>query len=156
MLGLMIAAQMTSLATVPVELMVTREVTAESAKPGQLVKLVLNKSVPIEGRPAIPSGTPAFGEVVAVDPSGLAMKRGSLAIRLTRMVIDGSDVPLLGELSTKGRGGKNDDAVKVMLAPIYAPFAHGNSAKFKAGEIVTGRLDVSQLSAGAAAIHPVR
>lgn len=127
-------------ADIGLELMVMTEVSTARAKAGDVVKLRLNRPVVIDGVIRIPAGTPAFGEVVDTRKSGMAMKRGKLAIRLVRIAATGCDLPLEGDLTTEGRGGKSDDAVKVLLAPFYAPFAPGNSAKFKAGDIVTGRL----------------
>lgn len=122
-----------------VELMVMREVTGDRARPGAEVRLSVNRSVAVAGG-TIPYGASAFGEVVEASPSGLAMRRGAIAIRLTRLVIGGRDVALTGEFSARGNGGRGDDAVKVLFVPIYALFAPGNVGKVKAGQIVTGRL----------------
>lgn len=127
-------------AAIPVELMVMTEVSTSRARAGDIVKLRVNRPVERDGIVIVQPGTAAFGEVVSVKGSGAAMKRGALAIRLTRLVIDGRSVPLAGEFDARGRGGKGDDVARILLAPIYAPFASGNAAKFKAGEIISGQL----------------
>lgn len=141
--AMMAVAQMqpvTEPAGVPVELMVMTEVSTARARAGDLVKLRVHRPVEQDGVTLVPEGAAAFGEVLRVRPGGMAMKKGALAIRLTRVVVNGRDMPLDGILDTKGRGGKGDGVAKVILAPFYAPFAPGNSARFKAGEIITGRL----------------
>lgn len=127
----------------PIELMVMTEVTTASARRGDPVKLRVHRPVLHDGAMIVPEGAAAFGEVLDLSRSGIAMKRGGLSIRLTRVVVNGRDLPLDGAFGTRGRGGKSDDLVKVVLAPFYFPFAPGNSGKFKAGEVVTGRLIMS-------------
>ncbi len=123
-----------------VELMVMTEVNADSARRGDPVKLRLNRAFTLVDGTIVPEGTPAIGEVLDLKKSGMSLSRGSLAIRVLRIALPGRDIPLTGELNATGRGGKSDDAIKVLFVPVYAVFAPGNSAKFKAGEIVIAHL----------------
>ena len=119
-----------------IELMVMTEVSGDRAQAGSIVKLMLNKPVTRGGCTLIAAGAPAFGEVVSVGKSGPALKSGSLRVRLVRLVVDGQDLPIDGDVQEKGRGGTSDDAVKVVLVPLYALFSPGNSGKLKAGDTV--------------------
>ena len=86
----------------------------------------------------LPEGTTAFGEVLTSEASKAALQKGKLSARLTHIDVSGQRIEISGDLSAVGKGGKSDDAVKLILVPFYAPFAPGNNAKFKAGEIVSG------------------
>ncbi len=88
----------------------------------------------------IPVGAAAQGEVVASEGSGAVMKRGKLAVRITSITLGGQSIPLDMALETKGKGGKNDDLWRTVLAPTWALFARGNSAKLKAGELLTAEV----------------
>ncbi|HUH50148.1 MAG TPA: hypothetical protein VLZ56_09885, partial [Mycoplana sp.] len=72
-----------------------------------------------------------------------ALQRGSLSISLTHIALGDQRISLLGAFDRRGKGGKNDDAVKMLLAPMYVLFSPGNSAKLKAGDIVVGRVGES-------------
>jgi len=124
----------------PLELMVLTEVSAARAKAGDVVKLMLNKPVARGGQTLIASGSLAYGEVVAVDKAGPALKTGKLQVRLRRLVVSGQNLPIDGDVQEKGHGGTSDDAVKVILVPLYALFSPGNSGKLKAGDIVQATL----------------
>jgi len=123
-----------------VELMVMTEVNADRSRMGDPVKFIVNHSVKLGDGTIVPVGTPGFGEIVSLKPSGMAMQRGALSIRFVRLSLNGRDIPLAGGLTSEGRGGKSDDALQVTFAPMYAPFARGHSAKFKAGELVVAHL----------------
>lgn len=124
-----------------VELMVLTEVNTRISLPGSLVRLRLNKPVLVDDKVVLPIGTPAFGKVDSVVKSGIAGSRGSIAIRMSHIEGSGGPIPLANELLTyQARGGKGDDAAKLLLAPMYAPFAPANSAKIKAGELVHARI----------------
>lgn len=123
-----------------VELMVVTEVSTRDAKAGTPVKLRLNKPVMAGSVTVLPVGAPAFGVVEATQGSGIALTRGSLAVRITHIEVGGRAIPLTGEVEVRGSGGKHDDVAKLLLVPFYAPFAQGNSAKLKAGELLHARL----------------
>jgi hypothetical protein len=123
-----------------IELMVLTEVSADRARAGDVVKLMLNKPIVRDGRTLVAAGAHAYGEVVSVGKSGPALKAGALQVRLRRLVVDGQNLPIDGSVEQKGHGGKSDDAVKVVLVPLYALFAPGNSGKLKAGDLVAAFL----------------
>lgn len=123
------------------ELMVLNEVSSRTAQPGTRVVLRLNKPLLINGKNVLAEGTPVFGEVLETKMSGAAGAKGHLSARLTHIQNGTLRIPVTGDMSALGKGGKSDDALKWVLAPIYAPFAPGNNAKLKAGQIVNGAID---------------
>jgi len=124
-----------------VELMVLAEVNTRISRPGAIVRLRLNKPVMVNDVILLPVGTPAFGKVEAAERSGVAGVRGTISVRMTHIEAPGGHIPLVDDLLVfRARGGKNDDAAKVLLAPIYAPFAPANSAKLKAGDLILARI----------------
>lgn len=118
-----------------IRLMVMREVNSSKAKPGDVVKLIVDQPFEIDGV-TVPAGTPAFGTVQDAKDAGAALQRGKLEVRLNHIALGDRLLPLRGDLLDRGEGGKSDDAAKVLLAPIYILFARGNVAKLRAGEIV--------------------
>lgn len=123
-----------------VELMVLSEVSTRNAVAGTPVKLRLNKPVVVDGVTILPVGTPAFGVVEASKDSGMALQRGTLGVRLTHLETAGQTIKLDSRVTVKSRGGSADDALKVIMVPLYALFAPANSAKLKAGELLTASI----------------
>jgi hypothetical protein len=123
-----------------VELMVLNEVSTRNASPGTPVKLRLNKPVIVDGQTVLPVGTPAFGVVEASKDSSIALQRGTLGVRITHLELDGERIPLDSSVSVKSKGGSADDAIKVIMVPLYALFAPANSAKLRAGELLTATI----------------
>lgn len=121
----------------PVELMAMREVSTDKAEPGTPIKLRLNKPIVVEGRPIIPIGTPAFGEVTAARDAGGLGKSGTMAARLTHIQLGDTRIPLDGNVSAKGTGAGSTGAA-IVLSGLVGLFHRGNNAKIKAGEIITG------------------
>jgi hypothetical protein len=121
----------------PVELMAMREVSTDKAEPGTPIKLRINKPVLIEGRPIIPAGTPAFGEVIAARDAGGLGKSGTMAARLTHIQFGDTRIPLDGNVSAKGTGAGSTGAA-IVLSGLVGLFHRGNNAKIKAGEIIAG------------------
>ncbi len=120
-----------------VELMVLSEVSTRHAAPGTPVKLRLNKPVIVDGVTVLPVGTPAFGVVEASKDSGIALQRGTMGVRITHIDSGGQTIPLDSAITVRSRGGSADDALKVIMVPLYALFAPANAAKLKAGELLT-------------------
>lgn len=124
----------------PITLMVLTEVDSNRQQPGDRVKLRVHEALGADGRTILPVGTLAFGEVLATDKAGPALKKGTLAISLVEVMLGDRTVPLKAEITRKGKGGEADDALKIVLVPLYALFAPGNAAKLRAGELVSADL----------------
>lgn len=138
-LPLLAAASLCVPAQTAVELMVMTEVTAADARAGDRVRLRVHAPLTADGVVIVPEGAQAEGEVVAARRSGIAMRRGSLSVRVTRLMVDGREIALTGHVAAHARSG-SDDALRLAIAPMWALIAANNSAKLKAGDIVTARL----------------
>lgn len=119
----------------PVELIATREVSTADAKPGTPIKLQVKSAVVMGGRTVIPAGTPAWGEVVTATDAGGLGKSGKMTGRLKHILLGEVEIPLDGDISSKGRTGSVAGAV--IGAGLMGLFHRGNNAKIKAGEVVS-------------------
>lgn len=121
----------------PLELMAVKEVSTADVLAGTRFKLRVNKPVLMEGKPVIPVGAWAYGEVTdAIDSGGLG-KSGRMTARLLYVQTGDAQIRLSGDISAKGTGAGS--AGVAILFTGWAGFFHrGNNAKIKAGEILTG------------------
>ncbi len=124
-----------------IDLMVLREVDSDRAQPGDPVRLRVNSPVTIGETVVIPVGAAASGEVVAATGSGVLFRRGNLTVNITSITMGDEAIPLDTALEQEARGGKRDDFWKVFLAPHFALFARGPSARLKAGELLAARVE---------------
>ena len=124
-----------------IELMVVREVDSDRSRPGDPVKLRVNAPVVVDGTIVIPVGAEAHGEVTDITSSTGLLKRGRLAVDITSISVGDASIPLGTMLEQEARGGKSDDFLKIALAPMWLPFSRGNSAKLKAGELLSVQVD---------------
>lgn len=125
----------------PLELMVLSEVSSARAKPGDPVRLRLEKPVLLNGVIIMPIGKTAQGVVDATADSKSLLQAGNVSVHLRTIDTAGQKVTIRGDLARRGKGGKNDDTVKAVLAPWYTLLAPGNSGKLKAGEIVAAAIE---------------
>jgi hypothetical protein len=143
-LGSAVRAQTPEILALPagsaIELMIVREVDSDRARPGDPVKLRVNSPVRVGETVVVPVGAAAQGEVTASKKSGMALARGRLAVKLTSITLNGQAIALGTDLKQRATGGKGDDFWKVVLAPEWLLFARGNSAKLKAGELLTAEV----------------
>jgi len=133
-------AVLTLPAGAPIELMVVREVNSDRARPGDPVKLRVNRPVTIDGVEVVPVGTAAQGEVTASKKSGMLLQRGKLAVKLNAITLDGRTILLGSDFKQSAKGGQADDVLKLVLVPEWLLFARGNSARLKAGELLTAEV----------------
>lgn len=123
-----------------IELMVVREVNSDRARPGDPVKLRVNSPVRIDGIEVVPVGTAAQGEVTASKKSGMLLQRGKLTVKLNAITLDGRTILLGTDFKQSAKGGQADDVLKLVLVPEWLLFARGNSARLKAGELLTAEV----------------
>ncbi len=121
----------------PVELMAVAEINTDKAQPGDLIRFRVNHAIEIDGRIAVPVGTPAFGEVTTAKDAGGLGKTGRMTAKLLRIQFGEIEIPLEGEMAAKGTGA-GSAGVAILLTGIAGLFHRGNNAKIKAGEIVAG------------------
>ncbi len=121
----------------PVELMAIAEVNTDKAHPGDLIRFRVNHAIEINGRIAVPVGTPAFGQVTTAKDAGGLGKSGRMTAKLLHIQLGETEIPLEGEMAAKGTGA-GSAGVAILLTGIAGLFHRGNNAKIKAGEIVAG------------------
>ena len=131
-----------------IELMIVREVDSDRSRPGDPVKLRVNAPVVIDATMVIPVGAEAHGEVTDISSSSGLLKRGRLAVDITSISLGDASIPLGTMLEQEARGGESDDFLKIALAPMWLPFSRGNSAKLKAGDLLSAQVDEDVCFAG--------
>ena len=119
----------------PVELMAVSEVNTDSAKPGHIFKLRVNRAVSVDGRVIVPVGATAFGQVLTATDAGSLGKSGRMTAKLLHLRVGDAEVPLEGQTSAKGTGACST-GVAVLFSGWMGLFHRGNNAKIKAGEIL--------------------
>ena len=126
----------------PIHFMVVSEVTTKTHTPGHRFKLRVDKPVIVDGVVILRAGATAWGEVLAAKKSGNVGKSGTLEARLLYVEGDGFQVPVSGSNSAKGAGGGAETALGVLALGPLGLFAKGNNAKIKAGELMTGFVEL--------------
>jgi len=120
-----------------VRLMVLREITSRTAKPGDRFKLRVDEAVAVGGRTLIPVGATAWGEISTVEKNGAAGKGGALAARLLFIQLDDGNIPLSGDLHNKSSGNGTAVGVAVLTFGLLGLLNAGDSGRLKAGETFT-------------------
>ncbi len=124
----------------PVALMVMREVSSRDA-PGTRFKLRTTEPVTLGGTVVVPRGTLAWGEVVRAEASGPRGRGGSIAIRLLYLKLGDRRLALDGESAVQARDMRREATIAAAGMGALAPLGlmmRGNSARVKAGEMLTG------------------
>lgn len=129
--------RVTLLRDTPVSLMAINEVSTAKIAPGTRFKLRVNQPIMIDGVTIIPVGTPATGEVLSTKLSGGLGKSGAMTARLLHINFGDAEIPLEGEKDAKGTGAGSVGIVTIFAGPLGL-FHRGNSAKIKAGELLSG------------------
>lgn len=127
----------------PVVLTLMEEITTKkkAAKVGQ--RFILEVSAPIEvnGVTVVPSGTPAWGELVGVRNKGMWGKSGKLDAKLLYLRVNGRQIRLTGSFDDKGVTGTAGVVGAIALVPIAGFFMTGTSAVLPKGGSVSGFID---------------
>jgi len=122
----------------PVRLMILREINSRHAIVGERFKLRVIEPVYINGKPVVPIGAAAWGEIASTERNGAVGKGGRLGAKLLYLDLPDGAVPLRGEYSDRGDG----NGAGVVLAVIgFGPLGllnAGDSARLKAGDTFTG------------------
>lgn len=120
-----------------VRLMVLRELTSRTAKPGDRFRLRVDEAIVINGRTLIPIGATAWGEITTVEKNGAAGKGGALAARLLYIQLDGGNLPLTGDLRNKSSGNGTAVGLAVLGFGLFGLLNAGDSGRLKAGDTFT-------------------
>jgi hypothetical protein len=137
-----------------IRLMILREVTSRTAKPGDRIRLRVTEPVIVDGVAVVPVGATAWGEVVGVEGNGAAGVSGRLSARLLHLVTPDGPVPLEGAHSHEGDTGGAALALAILGFGPLGLLHQGDSGRLKAGDIINGR--VVAPSAERPAVVPVQ
>jgi hypothetical protein len=125
----------------PVHFMVVNEVSTKESAAGAKFKLRVDQPVESGGVRLLAVGDVGYGEVLAAQRSGTVGKPGQISARLLYVLLDGVEIPVAADMSSRGRGGGSEVALGMVGLGLMAPLAllaRGNNAKIKAGERITG------------------
>lgn len=134
----------------PVRLMFTREINSRTAASGQQFKMRVDEPVYVDGKPVVPVGTTAWGEIIAVDGNGAVGRGGRLGMKILYLDLPQGRLPLRGEERRRGGGNGAGVALAVVGFGLLGLFTAGDSARFKAGDMLTVYVDAAR-----GAIEPV-
>ncbi len=135
-----LAAQVVPAGT-PVRLMFLKEITSRSAHPGDKFRLRVDEPVYIDGKPVIPVGTSAWGEIVSMEANGAVGHGGKLAARLLYLDLPQGHLPLRGDVANHGGGNGGGVLLAVVGFGIFGLLTQGDSARFKAGDMLTAYVE---------------
>jgi hypothetical protein len=125
----------------PVELMVTKEVTSRTAKPGDRFKLRVNRPIVVDGVVIAPIGTTAWGEILGSNGTGIAGGKGRLSARLLYIEAPGGRIILTGTQGHEGGGNTAGVVLGVLSFGILGLLSKGTDAQFKAGDLLAGYVE---------------
>ena len=122
----------------PIRLMILREINTHGAKVGDRIKLRVDEPVFIDGKPVVPVGATAWGEISLVQPNGAVGKGGRLTANLLYLDLPEGHVPLQGGYSRKGDGNGTGVVLAVIGFGLPGLLMSGDSGRLKAGDTFTG------------------
>jgi hypothetical protein len=125
----------------PVRLMFTKEINSRTARNGDRFKLRVDEPVYIDGKPVIPVGTIAWGEIETVEKNGAVGKAGRLAAKLLYLELPSGRIPLRGSHADRGGGNGAGVVLAVVGFGVLGLLTGGDSARMKAGDTFTGYVD---------------
>lgn len=122
----------------PIQLMVLREISGNTAKPGDRFKLRVNAPVVVNGVTVVPVGSMATGEVLAAGKNGGAGGSGRINARLVSLDTVSGSIPLSGEQGNVGDSNVAGVVLGVASFGLLGLLSRGNDARLKAGAIING------------------
>lgn len=127
----------------PISLTMAEEITTKKklAKVGQRFQLEVSAPIEVNGVVVIPSGAPAWGELVSVRNKGMWGKSGKLEAKLLYARVNGRQIRLSGTFDDKGVTGTAAVVGAIALIPIAGFFTTGTSAVLPMGGPVKGFID---------------
>ncbi|MBB4641010.1 hypothetical protein [Rhizorhapis suberifaciens] len=116
-----------------IRLQTRQDISSKNAKVGDPVEFTVAEPVNIAGTTAIPAGSPATGEVTRVQDNGLLGRSGKLEVKVTKVRVGETDVPVRGQRNVKGKSGTlGAVGAGVVFLPL-AVIVRGREAKIRAG-----------------------
>jgi hypothetical protein len=137
-----VASTLTVPAGTELPLSLATALSTKSAKVGDPVRAVLTSDVQVGGRTAIAAGTTVAGSVIKV-VSGSDKIGGTptLVVAFDRLELaGGKDVPISGELTSKGKSDNTRDAVKIVGGAAAGALLGDQISDKDRGKVIGGLL----------------
>lgn len=117
----------------PVQLVTTGVIDSRSIRQGQRFGMAVAADVMVDGKVAIPKGTPATAEVASTTEKGMFGKAAAFTIEPLFIEFPGQRVTLAGELTGQGKKQVAAAAATTVLVSALGMFITGKSATLPAG-----------------------
>jgi hypothetical protein len=114
---------------VPVVLSQALTTKGKALKVGQGVRLEVAHDVMLNGRVAIPAGSPVEGVLTHVRNKGMWGKSGAIRLSITSVNINGTNIRLTGEMDSRGETGTAGVVGAIAVMPVAGFFVTGTSAE---------------------------
>jgi hypothetical protein len=98
----------------------TRAYSSESARPDELVDLIVASDVLVNGKVAIRQGTPVSASIEDLESTQMMGREGKISISInSTRAVDGTTVPLSGRLSSRGADEMTGTVVGAFFCPLF-------------------------------------
>jgi len=125
-----------------IPLSLTTGLSSKTAKVGDPVKALTTSDITVDGRVAIAAGTTVAGQVLQVESgsSGIGGKP-SLVLAFDRLELPGgTDVPIAGEITQKGKSDTAGDTAKIVGGTALGAIIGNKVIKGDKGKVIGGLL----------------
>lgn len=97
-----------------------RAISSETASADELVELQMAADVFVQGVRVIAAGAPASGAIEELQSSEMLGQEGRIAVSInSAQAVDGTNTPLTGRLSSRGRDEMTGTVVGAMFCPLF-------------------------------------
>lgn len=103
--------------------------SSETAKPDEIVNLVVASDVIVDGQVVIKAGAPASGAIEELQATEMLGREGRIAITINgTRAVDGTQVPLSGRISSRGQDEMTGTVVGAIFCPLFLLNKGGEAA----------------------------
>lgn len=110
-----------------------QDLSSKINKQGDRFNVTAAEDVIVNGRVAIPRGTPGVGEISLLVEKGAFGKSGKLETRLLYMTLGNRQIELTGQKNDAGKSGTTGTVVTAVAAGVFSAFVTGKSALLPQG-----------------------
>jgi hypothetical protein len=104
-------------------------ISSETARADDIVELLVASDVIIDGFRVIAAGAPATGAIEELESSEMLGQEGRVAVAInSARAIDGTNVPLTGRLSSRGKEEMTGTVVGAIFCPLFLLNKGGEAA----------------------------
>jgi hypothetical protein len=104
-------------------------ISSETASADDLVELLVASDVIVDGFRVIAAGAPATGAIEELESSEILGQEGRVAVAInSARAVDGTNVPLTGRLSSRGKEEMTGTVVGAIFCPLFLLNKGGEAA----------------------------